>query len=89
MFNPNTKLIDLKEDGDQNYFYGLQGWTINTHDGHKIKFFSGLQGQYNIIVEDLDLLISLFSTDKKKGRRKNFEKIVADYVEEVRKVIFG
>ena len=89
MFTPNQKLIDIFDGGDNNYFYGLQGWTLNTHDGYKIKYFSGIQGQYNIIVEDLDLLISIFSTDKKKGRRKNFENIVLEIVEDVRKVLFG
>ena len=48
VFTPDYKLIDIREGGDKNYFYGLQGWTINTHDGHKIKFFWGIQGQFNL-----------------------------------------
>ena len=75
------------EKGDKNNFYGLQGWTVKTYDGYKIKYFSGLMGQYNIIVEDLDILISVFSTDKRKGRRQNFEKIVANITNTVRNII--
>ena len=89
MFNPNYKSIDIQDTGEKNNFYGYQGWIVNTTDGHKIKYFSGMLGQYNIIVEDLDILISLFSTDYKKGKRKNFENIVKNYVEDVRKILFG
>jgi hypothetical protein len=46
-------------------------------------------GQYNIIVEDLDILISIFSNDRNKGTRENFEKIVKNYVKNARKVIYG
>ena len=88
MFNPNSKLISPFS-GEKNTFYGLQAWTVNTNDGHKIKYFSGLLGQYNIIVDDLDILISIVSTDKKKGKRQNFENIVKNYVENARKVIYG
>ena len=91
MFNPNSKLtvIRRKGKGEKNTFYGLQCWTVNTDDGLKIKYFSGMLGQYNIIVDDLDILISIFSYDKRKGTRENFEKIVKNYVENARKVIYS
>ena len=87
IWNTNEKLIEIMEKGDKNTFYGLQGWTVKTYDGYKVKYFSGLLGQYNIIIEDLDILISVFSTHKKKGRRKNFEKIVTNIINNVRSII--
>ena len=50
MFSPNKKLKEIDEKGENNYFYGLQAWTVNTHDGHKVKYFWGIQGQYNIVI---------------------------------------
>lgn len=91
MFNPNPKLTVIRRQGksEKNTFYGLQCWTLNTDDGYKIKYFNGMLGQYNIIVEDLDILISIFSNDRNKGTRENFEKIVKNYVKNARKVIYG
>ncbi len=89
MFTPNQNIIEAGSRGDNNTFYGLQAWTVNTTDGHKINYFSGLLGQYNIIVDDLDILISVFSTDKKEGTRQNAEKAVKNYVENARKAIYG
>ena len=86
---PNQNIIEAGSRGDNNTFYGLQAWTVNTTDGHKINYFSGLLGQYNIIVDDLDILISVFSTDKKEGTRQNAEKAVKNYVENARKAIYG
>jgi CubicO group peptidase (beta-lactamase class C family) len=89
VFTPDYKLIDIKEGGDKNYFYGLQGWTINTHDGHKIKYYWGMQGQFDIIIDDLDLVISTFGNYKGKGYRKIVEKLILQMVEDVRKILFG
>ena len=90
MFNPNQELIEHKEKGEEkNYFYGLQAWTLNTDDGHKIKYLWGIQGQYNIVIEDLDLAISIFSDYRKYRNRKGFEKIVKDIIEDVRKIVFS
>ena len=89
VFTPDFKLIDIKEGGDKNYFYGLQGWTINTHDGHKIKYYWGMQGQFDIIIDDLDLVISTFGNYKGKGYRKIVEKLILQMVEDVRKILFG
>ena len=87
IFVTNDKLISILENGEKNNFYGLHAWTINTHDGYKVNYFSGLLGQYNIIIEDLDILISTCGNDKKKGTRKNFEKIVLELVNNVRNAI--
>ena len=89
VFTPDYKLIDIKEGGDKNYFYGLQGWTINTHDGYKIKYFWGMQGQFNFIIDDLDLVISTFGNYIKDGHRKVVEKLILQMVEDVRKIVFG
>ena len=88
-FTPNEKIIEIMEEEEKNNFYGLQAWVSNTHDGHKIKYFNGIMGQYNIIIDDLDLVISSFGNYKGDGRRKVVEKIVKNIVEDVRKIIFN
>ena len=45
MFKPNQNLIEYKEGNYIYNFYGLQGWTLNTDDGYKIKYLWGIQGQ--------------------------------------------
>ena len=89
MFTPNKKLKELNEKGENNNFYGLQAWTTNTPDGHKVKYFWGIQGQYNIVIEDLDMVITIFSSYKKYQKRKGFEKIILNIIEEVRKIVFS
>ena len=90
MFSPNQELIEYKKKGgEKNYFYGLQAWTLNTDDGYKIKYFWGIQGQYNIVIEELDLVISIFSDYRKYANRKGFEIIVKDIIEDARKIVFS
>ena len=89
MFIPNQNILEYKEGNFKNDFYGLQGWTLNTDDGHKIKYLWGIQGQYNIIIEDLDIVISYFSTYKKILHRKDYEKIAKNIIEDVRKIVFS
>jgi CubicO group peptidase (beta-lactamase class C family) len=89
MFTPNQNLVEYKEGNYKNDFYGLQGWTLMTDDGHKIKYLWGIQGQYNIIIEDLDIVISYFSTFKKALHRKDYEKIAKNIIEDVRKIVFS
>ena len=88
MFTPNKELKEKDEQGENNSFYGLQAWTSKTHDGHKVKYFWGIQGQYNIIIEDLDIVISIFSNYKKYKNRKGFENLILNIIEEVRKIVF-
>ena len=90
MFTPNRDLIEYKKKGgEKNYFYGLQAWTLNTDDGHTIKYFWGIQGQYNIIIEDLDMVISIFSDYRKYSHRKDFEIIIKNIIEDARKIVFN
>ena len=83
MFTPNNKIV-VKDTGRINDFYGLQAWTTKTQDGHKIKYFSGLKAQFNVIIEDLDLVISYFSNSKNE---KDNDKNMANIVEDVRTII--
>ena len=90
MFTPNKDLIEYKKKGaEKNYFYGLQAWILNTDDGFKIKYFWGIQGQYNIIIEDLDMIISIFADYRKYSHRKDFERIIKNIVEDARKIVFS
>ena len=89
MFTPNIELKEKDEQVENNSFYGLQAWTSKTHDGHKVKYFWGIQGQYNIIIEDLDIVISIFSNYKKYKNRKGFENLILNIIEEVRKIVFS
>ena len=56
---------------------------------YKIKYFWGIQGQYNIVIEELDLVISIFSDYRKYTNRKGFEIIVKDIIEDARKIVFS
>ena len=79
MFTPNNKIVE-KHTGKINDFYGLQAWISNTHDGHKIKYFEGLKGQFNIIIEDLDLVI--YNKNEKDNKIN-----MANIIEDVRAII--
>ena len=48
-----------------------------------------MQGQFDIIIDDLDLVISTFGNFKGKGYRKIIEKIILEMVEDVRKILFS
>ena len=57
--------------------------------GHTIKYFWGIQGQYNIIIEDLDMVISIFSDYRKYSHRKDFEIIIKNIIKNARKIVFN
>lgn len=89
MFSPNPKMKEKKKNGENNNFYGLQAWVINTKEGGKIKYLWGIQGQYNLIIEDLDIVVSIFSNNKKIMHRKETEIFIQNIVNDIKKIIFS
>ena len=88
VFTPNEKILENKINKNVNNFYGLHAWILY-YEGIKVKYFQGILNQFNMIIDEWNLVISTFGNDRKSGERiymENVAKNIIRYVKEILKI---
>ena len=86
MWIPNSNILESKKNKLINNFYGLHTWILE-YEGKKVKYFNGLQNQFNIIIDDWDLLITTFGSDPIPAERLDTEHIVKGIITDVKNIL--
>ena len=88
VFTPNQNMLENKYNKIVNNFYGLHAWVLY-YEGIKVKYFQGILNQFNMIIDEWNLVISTFGNDHKSGERiymENVAKNIIRYVKEILKI---